>query len=440
MTRVDRNMIHCEKSRTDAIGRKAVSRWFVAFVVLLVIVFYFRENVFFHSVNWQEEGLLRADEMAGMIKGGGVRTKAALVLLFLASVLSLLRRRRNPLKPHGLLGWLLIFFLAWSVFSVVWAVDTILAVRKVTALAMLLLGVVAVAERFSLRKIMLLAYYGSSLLLLIGVIAEVRLDTFHPFDGTYRFCGTNDPNVGSWVISLLLLTSVALSIKSERCRCVFVLTALFALVFLVLSKTRTSFAGSIIALVTFAFLISKYRLTVFILLLSWLFCFGYLFLGDDLISGVRRVILLGRDTNIYTLTGRIPVWKECASYIAERPILGYGYYAFWTPEQVIRISYRTSSDDRGVGWACNGYIDQILGVGIIGATAYCLILVLAIRRSFIMFRNRKDHNYAYVFALLMFYCVIMFFESICLNTGFVAFIIWTLLAKMGLTSLPESST
>ena len=84
--------------------------------------------------------------------------------------------------------------------------------------------------------------------------------------------------------------------------------------------------------------------------------------------------LIGRDP---TLTGRISIWQILSQYIARRPLIGYGYGAFWRGDDALLQRLWNT-----VGWetphAHNGYIDTVLDIGLIG-----LILVLVLYVSII---------------------------------------------------------
>jgi len=313
-----------------------------------------------------------------------------------------------------------------------------MAFRKVVAFALLALGAAAVAERFSIRQVMFLAFVSCGLFLVVGVFAEIALGTFHPLQSGYRFCGTNDPNVGSWALATLLLTAVALASTADRHRGIFLATALGALGFLLLSRTRTSFAAFIFALGSYWSLVSsRPRKIAFTLSLISIGCLAYLVLGDEFVSGAWHGILLGREgPDTSTLSGRILFWNACLPYIAKRPLLGYGFDCFWTPQRVVEISYNAVGSNIAGGWAFNGYIDLVLGVGLGGAGVYVLALGLAIKRSIFRFKTSRNPDYAFVCSLLIFYCLVMLTEGISSVFSMTQFTVFALLAQLGFGNNP----
>jgi O-antigen ligase len=74
------------------------------------------------------------------------------------------------------------------------------------------------------------------------------------------------------------------------------------------------------------------------------------------------MVLLGKDPS---LTGRVPLWSALADDIAQRPILGYGYGAYfldWSPrlQWVERLIQWTASE------AHDAYIELVLQLGVVG--------------------------------------------------------------------------
>jgi exopolysaccharide production protein ExoQ len=87
---------------------------------------------------------------------------------------------------------------------------------------------------------------------------------------------------------------------------------------------------------------------------------------------------LGRDT---TLTGRTELWGEVWNSIRVKPILGYGYGAFWESTSSESATIRTA-----LGWDAphshNTVLDTWLDTGVIGvATFLCMVMVAAARAS-----------------------------------------------------------
>jgi exopolysaccharide production protein ExoQ len=80
-----------------------------------------------------------------------------------------------------------------------------------------------------------------------------------------------------------------------------------------------------------------------------------------------------------TLTGRTQIWSDVMNSISKRPMLGYGYGAFWTG-----LSGEATHIVLALKWnipnAHDGYLDIWLSTGALGLTAFAVALIQALRR------------------------------------------------------------
>jgi exopolysaccharide production protein ExoQ len=96
--------------------------------------------------------------------------------------------------------------------------------------------------------------------------------------------------------------------------------------------------------------------------------------------------LLGKDG---TLTGRTEIWDAVAGSIAKRPLLGYGYQAFWLGFQ--GESYRIIlTVTWALGQAQNGFLDVTLEMGVIGLIVVLLIFGFAFRDAIVCLLRSRD--------------------------------------------------
>lgn len=97
------------------------------------------------------------------------------------------------------------------------------------------------------------------------------------------------------------------------------------------------------------------------------------------------LVLLGRDP---TLTGRTEIWQVLFHSIAKRPLLGYGFYAFWRGLEgesgnVIHQMNWT------FGYAHNGYIEVCLQLGVVGLGLFFASLLQALRNVWLCLRFHR---------------------------------------------------
>ena len=90
-----------------------------------------------------------------------------------------------------------------------------------------------------------------------------------------------------------------------------------------------------------------------------------------------------------TLTGRTDVWKGVLHSIAKRPVLGYGYDAFWTT-----VPGEASSVFQEIGWypshAHNGFLNVTLELGIVGVSIFLASYTVLWHRVLRLMRKTTD--------------------------------------------------
>jgi len=112
--------------------------------------------------------------------------------------------------------------------------------------------------------------------------------------------------------------------------------------------------------------------------------------------------ILGRDA---TLTGRTHLWAMLIPLIANHPILGYGYAAFWAAWTPELLSVSIGSGRRVVPIADNGYIDLALSLGFVGVSLFLWVFICAFRRAIEYLRSEPGSiglwpvTYLCIFAL-----------------------------------------
>jgi O-antigen ligase len=97
------------------------------------------------------------------------------------------------------------------------------------------------------------------------------------------------------------------------------------------------------------------------------------FVGQNGGGAAQSVFMMGRQDveNTSSLSNRAPLWAELVQSVEDRPVLGFGYGAFWTPERLRQVSF-----DQGwiVPHAHNTYLDEALSLGMVGVLLYMAAL------------------------------------------------------------------
>jgi O-antigen ligase len=106
---------------------------------------------------------------------------------------------------------------------------------------------------------------------------------------------------------------------------------------------------------------------------------------------------LGKDA---TLTGRTDIWTAVLRQVAERPVLGHGFGAFWA-DKGGPVGWVRSEVDWNAPTAHNGWLEILLGLGWTGAILFSVHLaVTALAALFSI--GRGPHAYWAVLSLAIF--------------------------------------
>jgi O-antigen ligase len=407
------------------------------------LVFLFFVAIFFlihhnpqHAFDWQnslnyKELVDKQRGIAHVIDEGSIKGKIGYLAIGLFGVFGLLRKNRGALSIKGLLGGLILVYFIWAFLSVLWTDDLPLTLRKLGVLALVSLGALAFATRFSLREIVWFSFFSTMVYAVIGLVTELSFGTFIPWASAYHFSGTLHPNTQGINCSIMLISALYLARTSEgRSRLLFLIATIAALILLILTKSRTSFASAIIAIIAGWVLSSSTsrRLTLLITVILGGALFLILF-GESLMPSLREGVLLGRDSeDVGTLSGRTLVWEMCMLFVAKHPFTGYGYGAFWTPKRALEIM---SFQEWDVSTAHSVFIDLTLSLGLPGVILYVLLLVIGIKRCFRYYSVTNDLNYIFMGSIMIYCFASGLLESLTITENVAIFLLLVLLFRLG---------
>jgi exopolysaccharide production protein ExoQ len=134
--------------------------------------------------------------------------------------------------------------------------------------------------------------------------------------------------------------------------------------------------------------------------------------------------LVGKDP---TLTGRLEIWILCVVMALRQPWLGYGYEAFWLPDQ-----WYVQKAWKALGWnapsAHNGYLQLWLELGILGTCLFLLVFFYFFVKSLQSVRHNVTQGSAWPLALLLFLLLTNLTEPIFLESSSIFFMLYVSVA------------
>ena len=286
-------------------------------------------------------------------------------------------------------------YLCWAFASLSWSIYPPLTIRNVGAFTLVTVGAFGLGAGFygSLqngRDLLLRHIFIAGILsaLLILIPLPLHLDQYDLLDPSQRVSIGENISMTTFVVRpvmcalLVLVGAQILQVRQWRKRDWF-WVAILILPLLAL-KARGPILWGMLALIIF-YLFYKTRLQDRMLQAGLLLMFSIgtcVYYSEGVYGWLVPYLTRGNVETSETLTGRVPLWDILSPYVEEHPLLGVGFAAFWSPENVYQIQQIT-----GFPWvsAHNGFLDVLLNTGIVGLaillTFYFVAMVVVVRSA-----------------------------------------------------------
>jgi O-antigen ligase len=339
---------------------------------------------------------LRSEDVATVVGGRMALAYVSWGLLAAVAVLFVIATDAPSLK--SLVTPLHLCLVGWMLINIVFSESRGVSIQRfalaasVTSIAVLLPLLPPTQRSFNLclggaaLVLLMLCYLGVFLAPQYSI--HTALDITEPqLAGDWRG-SFGHKNVASPVMTILVYVGIYLSAVGS-----FVMgpaIALLAGVFLIFTGGKTS---SVLCLAIYALASLVYVTRS--LWLKRIICFAPLIVMNLLTVGSVLSPALGSVTRLLpvdpTFTGRSDIWEFALAAVAEKPIIGHGYAAFWDD-----VTERQTA--KGSEWAVtaahshNSYLDLAITIGLPGLLLVILILVLAPLRNFqaVQAHNRSN--------------------------------------------------
>jgi exopolysaccharide production protein ExoQ len=291
------------------------------------------------------------------------------VLLFSASIF--VNKSNVVIGTYVSATPLLIFCLLLLVSSL-WSLAPPITFRRSILESIVIVTILAnVASLKKCEQAFIIIYRVAALTLVFELIMLLRANGFDE-EGFFRGIHTQK-NVLGLIAAISIITGVWMR-RSKLLKTVHWNTLYLVLwvVLLIISRSKTSLALTIVAPLI-ALSLSKTRRVG----LTLLIIFGLLYTGFAItfISGVDVAREIERGIHSIGFTGRDDIWQFLIARFLERPWLGYGYGGFWDiGENSPNIRYGTGFIPM-INQAHNGYLDLLLALGWVGFISYIMVFI-----------------------------------------------------------------
>lgn len=310
---------------------------------------------------------------------------------------------------------LLLVLVGIALVSIVWSVVPELTLRRGVALGGTTLFAAYLAARFSMSELLRLLAWALGIAALFSLLFALALPSYgiyidprgEAWGGIYSHKNTLGRTMALGAIVFLFL---ALSDRKHR----WITLGGFGLsvAILLLSESVTSLVTFLILLALWPlYMTLRWRYVSKVPFYAMVALGGVLVVAWLLAGNLETVVLgaLGRDP---TLTGRTELWSAVLERIQERPLLGYGYGAFWlgwTGESA-HVLLRMLGQGIGAnyGAADNGFLDLWLQLGLVGVLAFAIGFVRAFFRAVTWVRQTTTTEGLWPLVLLTY---ILFYNS-----------------------------
>lgn len=379
-------------------------------------------------------GTTRSDINEAVDKFGGGNPVRNAVIFALGSfaIVSLLQRSDNRVRTRGALGAAILLFLGWAAVSPLWGDDPLATGKKVIGMVFLALAALAMARQSDGPGLIQFAIFSLGSFVATSILAELVVGSFHPLEPGYRFAGLVHPNAMGSDCAILAVASFAYARHRADRRWFYYAMAFAALVLLVLTRSRTALLAGLAGFTLCATLLAGPRAKLLMGLCVAALGTVALAVGNELQDLVAEAVAMGRTdagaSDIGSFTGRSEIWAQLWEYVQQRPVLGYGYNSFWSPERLLDVALRQGFASPS---AHSGLLEVTLSLGVVGGALLLVVLALAVLRALRAWHRERQIEYAFMAAALVALCINITTESIILHATIGSFVWMIMLARLG---------
>lgn len=390
----------------------------------------FNASTYFKKVHNLE---LEANRTADRIETVNLVSTPMRILLGGLGMWCLFNAPRNNLRWGGMILFSFLMYICYLALSLGWSVNPRVTAQKFLVFSMMSIAAYGLARRLSLQDLAKIFSIVCLFYIFGGLAIEILLGNFKPHLPDYRFVGTAHPNSLAAYGTVCCLAAPVFTRRGDSISYITIAMVIIGIMVLLATKSRTTLAGLIFAVLATRFITFKPNNRIFGVSFVLL-----LFVGLGMFLSVSRsstwdamgdTMAMGRTEDVGSLTGRLPLWEELGTAIKKRPVFGHGYLAYWEKE---RIEYLSDI----LGWEIphghNMYLDLLLDGGVVGLSLFLFYLMVSLVVAFSRYLKHRDIGVAFIFGMLLFSLIHGSGESLFKLPTFLLFIIVTCTLRLGM--------
>ncbi|MEM1151144.1 MAG: O-antigen ligase [Pseudomonadota bacterium] len=310
--------------------------------------------------------------------------------------------------------------LALAVLSSLWSIDPGVSLRRGIGLIATTLFGLYLATRFDWRRLLMIlgaVWLGLALInVLAGLAAPDFARDFEIHIGAWRGFWFEKNTMGGHMARASLIFGVLLLVDAKR-RLTWSLGLGLSVLLVLLSTSTTALLATVLGLGVLAggWVMQGRPVMAVVGVWSGVALAG----GFATFVALQPEVFLGLFGKDASLTGRTDIWSALVDAITARPLLGYGYGAFWGLDSEPAYWVREA-----VSWdaptAHNGWLEITLGLGLAGLVVFAISFVATFGRAFLQV---FDHRFAlYAFGFLAQIALFSVSESLLLELNSIVWI------------------
>jgi exopolysaccharide production protein ExoQ len=322
----------------------------------------------------------------------------------------------------------LLLLMAVVVASIFWSIAPGPTERRVFAVSLTTLGAVVIGARYRWAQLAEIFAATFGVLVAVSVVAAVLFPSIgrmtELFPGAWRGLWPEKNALGG-NMALGFVMAAAAAILNPRRAWLWSGVAVGALFLVLMSTSKTSLVALMLGAAALGFVWMVKRGPAWAVMASWMALAGIGALAAFImLDSAAFFAILGKDA---TLTGRTQIWAGVMRQIQLRPWQGYGYFAVWDDASGWGPLAWIAHDARFTPHhAHNSWLEQWLGMGIFGLTAWALFYLQTVTTAIV---SVYRHPGAYLaFPFLVVYSLTTLTESVAVTYNDMRWVIFVCLA------------